>query len=48
MPGVTNERNFASLTAAKNGMQVNLVTPMMSQPAAWFMVSNSSTPGISG
>ena len=47
-PGDTKERSLASFTAAKNGMRVNLVSPMISQPEAWFIVSISSTPGISG
>jgi hypothetical protein len=41
---MTNERNFASLTDAKNGMQVNLVTPMISQPAACAMSPAAARP----
>ena len=45
---MTNERSFASFSAAKNGMRVKLVTAMTSQPEVCAMASMSSTPGISG
>src|SRR5262249_787024 len=47
-PGVTKERSFASLTAARSAMRSNFVAAMASQPEVCAIVSMSSTPGISG
>src|ERR1700757_5060284 len=47
-PGMTKERSFASLTAARNGMRSNLVAAITSQPDVCAIASISSTPGISG
>jgi len=42
------DRSFASFTAAKNGMRLNLVTAMSSQPEVCAIASMSRTPGING
>src|SRR3954470_14440385 len=48
VPGVTKVRNFTSLSAARNGIFLNLLCAMISQPEACAIASVSSTPGISG
>src|ERR1700722_10656927 len=47
-PGMTKERSFASLTAARNGIRSNLVAAITSQPEVCAIASIKSTPGISG